>query len=481
VSDEQDWSEIEVFADQLQARGDPRGELLALEMASERATSSEEARQLNREAQRVRDAHHELVWPAALARSGVGMRAGFVVSMNGQELTDPSIPIEPLLSARHLSVSRRRLEDCVPRLEHACRLGLRLEGLGHWVYGDSPTDLDCLRDFVELDARAPTLAWISFGEGVSVARVLTKLAALRSCSFDGPLSEAELRSLAPLPLHRLRLRGQHSTHAIVELFGDTLEALELGDCIAPLTPLRGIPSLRSLTLTGANPTELVSELHELTQLRELHLPRLDPPDLDDLASLRLRELSCGVMPAQLAARLPQLRELEALTINGVEGGPLDLSPLAKLPRLRSLVVAGELRGRLTLPAGFEWLAVSDATGPVPIEGEVADLGVFRCDPRWLSPRLLERVRSLRFSWDEPTHDEVLAQLPRLAPNIERLEVYCSRHDWEWHDAAETLGALPRLRKLDWYCEDMQQLAERARMLPELCLLQDNWPRRHGDA
>ncbi|HVI04330.1 MAG TPA: hypothetical protein VM869_36830, partial [Enhygromyxa sp.] len=306
MSDEQDWSELEVFADRLQAAGDPRGELLALEVASERATSSEEARRLNREAQRVRDAHHERVWPAALARSSVGMRAGFVVSVYGKQLVDPSIPIEMLLSARYLSIGRLRLEACVPRLEEACRRGLRLEGLGHWIYdADEPTDLDCLRGFIELDGRAPSLAWVSFGDRVSAARVLTKLAALRSCSFGGALSEAELRSLAPLPLHSLRLRGHHSTDAIVELFGATLESLELGDCIAPLTPLARITSLRSLTLTGANATELISELHELTQLQTVHLPRLDPPDLDDLTALRLRELSCGVMPAQLAQAQPQ--------------------------------------------------------------------------------------------------------------------------------------------------------------------------------
>ncbi|HVI01293.1 MAG TPA: hypothetical protein VM869_21395, partial [Enhygromyxa sp.] len=62
-----DLNEVEVFADELQARGDPRGELLALELASERATSSDEARRLNREAQRIRNAHRELVWPSALA------------------------------------------------------------------------------------------------------------------------------------------------------------------------------------------------------------------------------------------------------------------------------------------------------------------------------------------------------------------------------------------------------------------------------
>lgn len=44
-------SETEVFADQLQARGDPRGELLSLELAAERTPSCAEARRLNREAQ----------------------------------------------------------------------------------------------------------------------------------------------------------------------------------------------------------------------------------------------------------------------------------------------------------------------------------------------------------------------------------------------------------------------------------------------
>jgi len=46
----------------------------------------------------------------------------------------------------------------------------------------------------------------------------------------------------------------------------------------------------------------------------------------------------------------------------------------------------------------------------------------------------------------------------------------------WADAAETLGALAQLRSLDWTSEDMQQLAERSRMLPELCLLHEDWPR-----
>lgn len=474
---EEDWTEIEVFADRLQVAGDPRGELLALELASERATNSEDARRLNREAQRIRDAHRELVWPTVLGPTGTKMRAGFVVSADHDEITEHAIPLELLLSLRGISV-RQPLESCAALLEEGWRRGLRLEHLGHWGNPeDGPAQLDSLRRFIEYDALAPALETVYFSNPVHEVELLAKLPKLRSCIFDAPLSEAELRSLAPLRLGTLQLRDQLVPASLAEWFGDTLTHLHLAGCEGSLAPLSGLSRLEMLNLEGEELADAIVELQGLTQLEDLKLPRLDGRGLAVLSHLNLRSLLIREMSPALVRQLAKLQTLESLTILRTEGS-LDVSAFAELPRLRRLSVPGPLIGELQLPPGFKKLSISGTSGLVPITGEVAELSVLDFDLRELPSSLLGSARQLFMMCLEDPQYDALAELPRLMPQLEIFSLSSLRNR-PWSEAPEVLGALPRLRAIDLLDDSVEALAERARTFPDLCVLGSEWPRSCG--
>ncbi|HVI01294.1 MAG TPA: hypothetical protein VM869_21400 [Enhygromyxa sp.] len=476
MAEADDWSDAEVLADRLQAGGDPRGELLALELAAERAPDSGEARRINGEAQRIRDAHHELAWPSALGHTRVGMRAGFVVAASFDELADPSIPLELLLSARELSLGHHPLDACATRLEQARSRGLRIEGLEHWGSDvDPPADLGCLRGLGELDARAPALERIAFVGRVAQPDVLAGFPKLRSIRFGGPLRKAELTSLASLRLQHLRLHGELHASTLAESFGDTLAWLELPDCNGSLTPLRELASLRRLSF-AMRMRAPVEHLSALTQLEALDLPWLDHASLTMLAKLPLRSLSVDWMPAKLVHQLPSLCELEALTIGVVGDGQLEGPPFAELPRLGRLALRTNVRGNLTRPAGCRSLALSNASRPFSIVGEVHELSLTDCDLRLVPASVLEQVRSLRLTWTDEIHDRELTELPFLAPQLERLAIHTLRDKWKWAGAVATLGALPQLRAVAWRGASVERLAALSRELPEVCVLSGRWPR-----
>jgi hypothetical protein len=465
----EDWTEIEVFADRLQADGDPRGELLALELAAERATDSIASRRLNREAQRIRNAHRALVWPSALADAQLELRAGFVVSANYDAIAGSSIPLELLLSVRDLSVGHdRRLEDCAPLLDRARDRGLRLDALRQSTSAAGPAiDLARLR---KLD----TLEQLSVAGPVITTEVLAKFAKLVSCSFGGPLRQAELCSLAPLKLEHLGLHGQVDP-VIVPLFGNTLTSLWLRAWSGSLAPLQALPWLRTLRLDGPLPAGAIAELDGLLRLEELMIPTLDEATLPVLSRLPLRRLTVRAMSSRLAAGLARLRTLESLTIYRVEDGAFDVAPLNDLAQLRRLAVQGALIGKLTLPPTFERLAVG-VHRPAAIFGEVAELAVIDGDFRNLRP-LLASVRKLRLVWVHTRPGESLTDLPRLLPRLERLELRNHRdREFAWPEVPEILDALPRLRGFEMDGATVQELAEIARAFPELCPLTGKWPR-----
>jgi hypothetical protein len=472
---EHDWSEVEVFVDRLRAAGDPRAELLAFELAAERATSSEDARRLNREAQRIRDLHRALVWPSVLADTEVDMRAGFVVSANYDEIAGPSIPLELVLSVRDLSISRhRRPEDCAPLLDRARARGLQLDGL-HQSHSESGPAIDLAR-LRNID----TLERLSLAGAVTGTEALAKFGKLVSCSFGAPLQQAQLCSLAPLKLEHLRLHGQAVDPVIVPLFGHTLTVLELRAWSGSLAPLQGLPWLRKLIIDHPMPPGAIAQLDGMLRLEELAIPTLDEAGLSVLSRLPLRRLAVGRLSARLATGLARLRTLESLVIHSVDDGPFDLSPLAELSQLRRLVVDGELVGALTLRPGFEWLAIG-ARRPVSITGEVPELAIIDADVRSLPSSLLAQVRTLRLVWLRTRPNDALDELPRLLPRLERLDLanYQDR-EWAWPEAPEVLDRMPRLRGFEMVGVTTHELAEIARAFPELCPLTGAWPRSCGE-
>lgn len=479
---EADLSEVEVFADQLQARGDPRGELLSLELAAERAPSSAEARRFNREAQRIRDAHPSLVWPRELAESRVRMRAGFVVGGGHDELFAPGIPIELALSVRHLNVGLRRLEDCLGGLVHARERGLRLDSLTHRAVFGPPTNLAGLRSLAAVKGTGPVLDNLELPDALLEVDAISSLTGLRSLRFNGSPSQGELCSLAPLQLERLRLRGAVDP-VLVPLFGNSLTELELRDATGSLAPLAGLPWLRSLWLFGygASPVA-VSELASLYRLEVLILPELhELEQLTSLCALPLQVLVIGSLASRLAGELWRLRGLESLSIDTVRGGSLDLGCLAELPKLRSLSLPADFSGGCVLPPGCEELEIQHARQRLAIAGNVVELHADECDPRCVPPPMLANLRQLTLTWAEGSHDDFLAELPRACPKLERLSIRVP-DEWRWDDAPAILGALPQLRSFELRPATNAEIAEIARAFPELCPLHTSlWPRSAGEA
>jgi hypothetical protein len=484
---EPDLSETEVFADRLQARGDPRGELLGLELAAERAQSSAEARRLNREAQRIRNAHRSLVWPEALADSNVSTRAGFVVAAAYEELFASGVPLELALSVRDLRVgSATRLEDCLATLIPARMRGLRLDSLRQPdVQVGPPTNLAGFRQLAAVPAAGHALELIEIPWRVVDVAALASLSGLRECLFGDSRSQAELCSLATSKLERLGLEAPLDP-VIVPLFGNTLAALEFRyDRPESLEPLAGLPWLRELLLHGPAPTpEMADDLAHLLRLERLRLSDLREPDLVvALRSQPLRSLTVESLDATLVAGLLRLRSLEHLHIAQMTGGPLDLASLAELPKLRSLSLPPEFTGGGVLPPGCETLHIRDARERLAIAGNVVELCASNCDPRCLPPAMLAGIRRLTLRWPRATFDDFLAELPRACPELERLTIEHADDDREWHwdDAPAILDALPRLRSFVLSPTDNAELTEIARAFPELCPLRtDSWPRSAGE-
>ncbi|HVH98902.1 MAG TPA: hypothetical protein VM869_09330, partial [Enhygromyxa sp.] len=325
-----DLHDVEVFADELQTRGDPRGELLSLELASDRAATSDEARRLHREAQRIRDAHESLVWPAPLRDTHVSMRAGFVVHAT-EELFASHIPVELALSLRSLWSYWRRLDDLLPTLVRARACGLALDELRHApLDAGLPTNLAGMRALGG-PGRWPAVRTLELTGPIERLEGLAGLTGLEHLDIDTPLDAAQLRSLAGLGLTSLGVRADRLEPALVELFGATLERLELRGCKDSLAPLRQLPRLRSLTLREDQSAQALADLAGLSQLEELSIPSLhDRRTLDALLGLRMRSLHVETVAAELLPEIARLTTLESFSYGEVTGEHVDLTPLLGL-------------------------------------------------------------------------------------------------------------------------------------------------------
>jgi hypothetical protein len=483
-----DLSETEVFADRLQTCGDPRGELLSLELAAERASTSDEARRLNREAQRIRDAHRSLVWPAALAGTNAITRAGFVVGGQYQQLFAPDVPLELLLGVRQLGVEHR-FEDCLRSLLPARAGGLRLDALSQASAHGRPTSLAGIRELAAIPGEGPALERLELAGPVRELEALTTLTGLRSCRFGAPLARAELSSLAPLPLTNLRLQGP-LVESVLE-FGETLAELELDELTGSLASLAGLPRLRSLELTGRSAASSGAELAPLARLDRLRIPALHEFELlTHLRELPLRDLSIGELAWSLTRELGCLGALEHLSIRATIGGLLDLRSLAELPRLRSLHLPSTVTGAVALPAGCERLSISDVRERLVIAGNVVELHASDCDPRCLPPTLLAGIRRLELTWIRYPQYQFAAELPRVCPNLERLMIFDVPRDgpWRWNGAPAIVRALPQLRSFMLFPAMLSEVADFAEAFPEICPLRTfdertnarDWPRSAGD-
>ncbi len=465
-----------VFADALQTRADPRGELLALSLAFEHAEHAEHARLVQRE--------RHVAWRRGATKLAGSLRAspalrlcwrgGFLLGARprgGAEIRGL------LASAASSSLTRVRVEFCTRDELSRLVTGVRERDVPLARLDLPRSRLSDLSPLTEL----PHLRMLRMGDRFEPS-LLERLPRLRGLGLDGRVlpRARELaigKRLELLELHgasALELEGlaRHLPH-LREL---TLNNVSLGESEGPRflagaerlerlrlpdTPIRSfaelpaLPSLRALILVPAN-LPLVRELDRLRGLERLALLGGKVGELDSLAALeRLEHLALG---ATRVTELGSLRTLPRLTSLVLEGG--DLRRIAGLPQLVGLerlelrrLVNVDLAPLLELPR---------------LRALVLDPGGRR--PRGLE--LLERMHALR---ELTLPQALLDELSPLARTLARVEVL-ELQGGERPPRAKLLRELPRLRRLILPGHDPAALASLADSLPEVDIVGDPAPR-----
>jgi hypothetical protein len=477
-----------VLADRLMQAGDPRGELLALELTAANTRDPIRARRIHRAAQVIRDRHPDMAWPqpVGLDEFPLKVRAGFALaaSLHEAELpTEPSAVLGRLLdadpelrearAAEGPSASARTLGNL---LEHPCADGLRRLQLG----GLAPDQLDAslrllatrpgrldllglrLTGPEQLDAIATILATIaprglridydkvtSLLLGMAQERIsLAKVGASRSLRVLSLAGYVDPKSLVELPLDTLDCwcRSSEDLEQIAALPGLKRLCVRHDGSLQSLAEAQGLEAL-ALQVGEASELEVLASLSNLRVLA-LHEPSGRAPSF--LAgSMRLERLELRDMLPPRLDELRALSNLELLALRGGMGepGPLDLGPLTELPRLRSLTLdlfghtprscdrLVKLRSLTVIGrADLRWFA-GTALDELTITGGIP--------PRML-PRLAELgpLRRLRIPARVLQGLEG-ATLARMLPELEELELFRATSTL----SPDQFAGFPRLRRL----------------------------------
>ncbi len=455
-----------VFADALQARGDVRGELLALELAAEHTDDPLQARALHQE--------HRACWrafrPELRARTTLRLRwvGGFLLAghiKDQRELT------RLLASPAASSLARIRVDFCtreeLVRLVDAAKAHARPLAAVDLPHSRSSD----LRALAELNL----LADLRVGDRFDPS-LLTAIPRLRglgllgsdSLSVDeltpiaGNLELLELRNIAKAQLDELGARLPALTHLTLagvrfegapELLrgASTLRALRLPDSpLRNLGPIPSLPSLRELAIVPA-------KLHVMTQLEAL---------------TKLERLALGGNKVGELEPLTKLRACEHLALSATRTMALD--PLAALPRLRSLMIKG---GDMRRISGLEGLTSLEQL-------ELAKLANFDV----LSLARLDRLHTLVLApgGRRPRSLDRLAELPqlrRLSAPIELLDELFAPHQTlaaievleltgERIPELRRIAKLPHLRRLLLPGRDPAAVELLADALPEVAVFTD---------
>lgn len=466
-----------VLADTLQARGDPRGEQLALELAVEHTDDPAAARALQRELHGCR----QRTPPSVAASRQLRLRwiGGFLRGAFPQARAQ----LQALLAADEAQTLERLRLDFAPQDELAAMVERVVER-------GVPLDAVELRH-----ARHRRLDPLTALDGLTRLRV--------GDHFSG----ACLRALPQLRALSLRGRVELGPRG---LDADELDELELRDLDVPDASLlaglsQRLPRLRRLHVRGqlepGSIASLLDGLRGATSLRTLALAELPVRDLSPL--LALPELRClDLTPAQLDA-VDELAALDGLTHLALRGskvgelGPLralercrhlallgtrttGLARLRRLPRLRSLALEG---GDMHRTTGLERLTKLEQLSLT----HVANLDLDQLTA-------LERLDTLvlRPGGARPWQLERLAQLPvlrRLRAPLQLLERAKPRArgralagievlalDGSGLPSRGLLRALPRLRRIILPGRDPVELARFAEANPELGVFGELPPR-----
>lgn len=459
-----------VLADAAMQRGDPRGELLALELAAANTRDPIRARRIHRAAQVVRDRYPEQAWPSLpeLAMS-TRIRAGYLVAaaLRGGDQTPNSNPslnqAAALLdhpaadSLRRLAIGAMPIDSLELVLRRLAERPARLELL-ELELGDSgqlPAILPRLAALAPrgLRLRLPDTQGGSFGATrVSIAGPDAGwLGSLQALSITGYLDPSSLGPGSQIE----SLDGWSSDAATLEQIVGLPRLRKL--CLrhdgsrdeGGLVPLARARRLEALAVQVGSPDEL-GVLAELPALRGLALH--DPSGRASSFLTGLSRLTRLELRERAPARLDELAGLVGLELLGLRGEPsepgtLDLSPLAELPRLRALIldtsrhtprgcdqlhrlraltVVGRVDLRWFSGTALDELTITHALAP-PSLPRLSELGPLR---RLRMPgRVLQGIDGTR--------------LARLLPELEELELVRAPATL----SPDQFAGFPRLRRL----------------------------------
>jgi len=462
-----------VFADALQAQGDPRGELLALELAAAHTDDPVQARALQRERNRCWKAFD----PRLRASEILHLRwvGGFLLAGYPKQQHELH---RLLASPAATSLTRIRVDFCtreeLSRLVGAATTHRRPLAVVELPHSRS-NDLTPL-------ASLPELALLRVGDRFDprVLGLLGERPGLRGLSLLGD-DQVGLAELAPI--------------------AESLELLEL--CAVAAARVEGLgrrlPALEQLRLTRARIEGEPEFLRGAARLRSLRLPDSPLSSLGPIAALpSLRELELVPGKLRLVAELEPLAALERLALSGSKVGELEplaalsacehlglsstsatkLEPLAALPRLRSLVIEGGDMRRVSGLAALTELERLRLTKLANLD--VAALAGFErlhtlvLDPGGRRPRSLDTLARLPALRRVSAPVELLTELDARSPILSRVEVL--ELTGAAMPQAKDLAALPRLRAVLLPGREPAQIEALAEALPELALLAELPPR-----
>lgn len=461
-----------ILADRLQAQGDVRGELLALELAVVRAPDVGAARSLSRAAQQLRSREAQRVWPEELVE--LGGRMGMSLRLRAGLVLELAFTFSASEQAKWV-----RSSPHARWLESFCGRGLaELPAVPSKLIGD-----DSLYEFAEADALAElrslrSLEIYSRGEHQAegeraLAEAIAALPTLESLSLPvhRRATLPTLRAAAGLSHLRLTQCAREDL-ALLATF-DALRSLELG-ALGPVTPDAEAALVESLALLGQLDGLRVDSGGSAPNWRSL-LPRLSVRRLDLLAAESLGDVygwrrahaplveltqleHLGVhhrfVPQGLFERLPELRSLE---LWGEQGPGRRSVPRAELARLEQLRVGVPLLPWLRAPA----LTRLVLGGGRELRGAWSEL-----EQAGIGPALRELEVYELPAMSEPASKRVLAQLERLT-----LIQAPSEADLEF------VRGLPSLRRLCVPGLDPARHRALCEALPELLVETTRfWPR-----
>jgi hypothetical protein len=472
-----DLDQVAVLSDRLQAEGDLRGELLALELAAARASDVDESQRLNQEAQRMRARAPTLAWPGELRLWRGLIRAGMLI--DGYWMGWPELPsaIGPHCRTLVVPIASHGLR--LQALSEArSRAGVRLDALWEQAGNTSGPEMQESHTI----AQPLELSALGLNRPLRAADGLSQLVGLRTLELGHRGVPHDLiAGLRALSLRGLGVRLEDGDHlrAVLDACPE-LEQLTLHEFEPALPGLPELARLRHLQLRDTRPEPptqpRLADGLPLSQLDSLLISSPGIEDLERLADFQLRALTVLEPHGQLnqvVAKLAQLDSLERLTVIAVQRrswqqAHVDVHLLGRLPRLMRLQLLGPFRGELVVRPG---LAVYGSG--LQLRGPVAELhSAFGPD---LAQVDASQLRTLAVTANSD-HPELYARCEDKLALVETLLL----EDAPGQAALTWIRRLPRLRTLVTPRARIGRQQELAEQLPHVQIIGDEAARLRNE-